>query len=858
MTPTPPTAGEAPAAQSPVNSLVSRLAREMAQAWEQGRRPGAEAVLEPWPELWDQPEAVLELVYEEICLRKRHGESTATTEILQRFPRWRDQVKVLLSCHRLLDLDGSRSARAEGAPPRPPLFPAVGEKLGDFNLLAELGSGSLGRVFLATQPALADRPVVLKLTPLTAREYLSLARLQHTHIVPLHSVQDDPERNLRILCMPWFGGATLSRILALLADIPVRRRTGRRLVEALDEAQAGLPVGANRGPGRQFLAQASYADALCWIASCLADALQYVHERGLVHLDVKPSNVLLADDGQPMLLDFHLAKPPLQAGAPPPGWLGGTPAFMSPEQQAAVVAVRLGRPLTHAVDGRSDLYSLGLLLAEALQAGPGQGASPSGEAPSPGRLPGFSVGLADIVARCVRPDAEGRYPDAAALAVDLRCHLANLPLRGVPNRNWLERWRKWRRRRPYRSALLAMAGTVLLAASAVGLVGLSHLRRQVGEARSALAEGQKELARSNHREARERFRRGQELLSWLPGCGDLKRELAEQERSARRLTLAEDLHRVVERLRFLYDQENPPPGLAGRLEESCRRLWGFREHLLAPPPGQRTPERAERVRVDLLDLAVLWTDLRIRLASKGGRRPVRQEGWQVLQEAEALLGPHAVLYAERQGLEEASGQLERSALTGRKLAELPARTAWEHYALGRFRLRQARLEEAARLFDRAVELQPDAFWHHFYRGQCCYRLGRATEAIASMTACLALTPERAVCYYNRALAYAAAGHNEQALADYTRALEKDRTLEAAWLNRGVLHFRAKRYARARADLEQALLCRGSPAAAHYNLALVSLAEGDRRSARGSAEAALRHDSAHPEARALLRRLDQGR
>src|SRR5205814_4455868 len=109
---------------------------------------------------------------------------------------------------------------------------------------------------------------------------------------------------------------------------------------ALDRAQAAVPLAVQTsGPARDRLAAAAYVEAVCWLGACLADALQHAHERGLLHLDLKPSNVLLAADGQPMLLDFHLARGPLAAGAPAPSGLGGTPGYMAPEHQAALAAV---------------------------------------------------------------------------------------------------------------------------------------------------------------------------------------------------------------------------------------------------------------------------------------------------------------------------------------------------------------------------------------------------------------------------------------------------------------------------------------------------------------------------------------
>ena len=166
-----------------------------------------------------------------------------------------------------------------------------------------------GRTFLATDPTLANRPVVVKVVPDDQEEHLALAQLRHTHIVPLFSEHSFPERNLRGLCMPYLGGTTLLQVFDDLASVPWSQRTGKHVVESIDRNTHPAPaLPRPDGPFRRSLEEASHVEALTWIAACLAEALHYAHERGLVHMDLKPSNVLITLDGQPMLLDFHLAQ----------------------------------------------------------------------------------------------------------------------------------------------------------------------------------------------------------------------------------------------------------------------------------------------------------------------------------------------------------------------------------------------------------------------------------------------------------------------------------------------------------------------------------------------------------------------
>jgi serine/threonine protein kinase/Flp pilus assembly protein TadD len=826
------------------DSLAVLLAEKMARRWKQGERPLAEEFLNVHPELWHNPEAAADLIYEEMCLRQKYQEEIPSDELLRRFPQWRDQLEVLLHCHQLLE------------PARTVQFPAAGASLGDFDLVAELGRGGQGRVFLATQRSLADRPIVLKCTPLTGQEHLSLARLQHTHIVPLYSVQDDGDSHLRVLCMPYFGGTSLARLLRALRDVPLARRRGQDLLNGLDQAEPKAGVNFPRaGPARQWLAQASYAQAICWIGACLADALQYAHERGLVHLDLKPGNVLLAADGQPMLLDFHLARAPVAAGAAVPEWIGGTPTYMSPEQRAALAAVPSGTPLRDPLDGRSDIYSLGLLLYESLS-----GAPAAGERFVPlNRLnPQVSAGLADIVGRCLASSPADRYASAADLVADLRRHLANEPLQGVSNRSVLERLRKWRRRKPHGLAILGMVLVVLIAAVTTGIQAVTNIQQQSAGAQAALADGKKHLQDHRYAEAVSALQRGVALAEGLPGSGKLQEELTGSLHQAEQAQLAAELHAFVERVRLVYGLESVPAEQLRPLEARCGAFWDKRSLIRQRLGSEVDSELARSVRTDLLDLAILGSDLRVRAAPAEDAAAAREEALAVLAEAERQFGVSPLLEYERGRHAEVLKRNDVAETAGRRLVERPPQSAWEYFAMGRALLRAGDLAEAARFLEEAVERRPNDLWACFYQGVCAYRRQRYTEAVTAFTACITQSPDTALFRYNRGLAYSATGDNERALRDYDQALRLDAGLAQAALNRAMLHYQAKRFTEAAADLDRAARNGADPTALEYNRALVLVGQDDKSAACRSLRKVLERQPEHAEARELLRRLEQGK
>ncbi len=800
-------------------SWVSREVEAMITAWEGGAEVTAQDVLNGRAEV--DTESAIRLIYEETCLRREAGQQVGTAEVVARFPRWRTELLALFECDRLI-----RSPRGIA------VYPEVGEILGPFRLLSELGRGNSGRTFLASDPGLADRPVVVKVIPDDQDEHLALASLRHTHIVPLFSEHTFPERGLRGLCMPFLGGTSLARILDDLAAVPLAHRSGQLIVKVIDRHTRYSPSAPRAdGPFRRSLEQASYVEAMTWIASCLADALDYSHARGLVHMDIKPSNVLITMDGQPMLLDFHLARGPIVAGEWGAVRLGGTPGWMSPEQEHAMAAIAADRPVPVAVDGRSDIFSLGLLLGEAL--GAVTPARSRGSLPAVGRAVGVSVGLRDILEKCLAPEPSERY-DPATLAEDLRRELSDLPLRGVRNRSARERWVKWRRRHPGMLAwgvvvlVISLAfGTALAAALAVYRQGVSQIQLVLEDARSDRAGGRFD-------DAIRALGRGLESAAALPAPEELKEAMRGELRLAQRGLLAEELHGLADRIRSRHGISLPTQTEAQSLSRLCREVWERRgELVIAGPALSKETERT--IRTDLLEIAAIMADLRVRSAPANGVADARDDALRLLDEAEALCGRSFALDARR---DDFAGSPRRS---GSLATGLVPRSAWEHYELGRYALRIGRTEDAAEAFRCALDLRPQDFWSNFYHGLCSFRLRRFDDAVADFQACLAIDPDSAVAHYNRALAYDALDRTEDAYRGYTRAIEFAPDLAAARLNRGILSYKLGRNAEAIADFDAGLRAgpdREMSGRFHLNLALAQLGLRDRSSARANAKSAV--------------------
>ena len=189
-----------------------RVALDAKNRWGKGERPDVAAVLAEHSELKRFKSIALDLAYTEYQLRLKEGESLEPDEFASRFPSLHKSLCLLIEVQRLLHQDPRLRDIQEDL-----FWPEPGECFLGFTLIAELGRGTFGRVFLASEPALGGRLVALKVAPQGGQEAETLGKLRHPNIMPVYSVQEDRASGLTAVCMPYLGRATFR-------DVRRRRR----------------------------------------------------------------------------------------------------------------------------------------------------------------------------------------------------------------------------------------------------------------------------------------------------------------------------------------------------------------------------------------------------------------------------------------------------------------------------------------------------------------------------------------------------------------------------------------------------------------------------------------------------------
>ena len=372
---------------------------------------------------------------------------------------------------------------------------AAGQTLGDFEIIREIGRGGMGIVFEAREKSL-DRRVALKVLPpgigwnktvleRFLREARAAARLQQPHIIPVYHIAQ--EKGVHYFAMQLIDGFPLSR-LARSALAP--------------RSDGALQIPADAAEGEAWPAQLSppsepaYYRFVARAIRQAAEGIEYAHQHGILHRDVKPSNLMVDRKGDIWIADFGLARHSSDASVTMSGQLVGTLNYMSPEQ--ALGGKDVGR--------HSDVYSLGATLYELLtlrtpfvaKSTPEllndiQDLDPTRPTKVNPRVP---VDLEVIALTAMEKQPQHRYISAKEMAADLQRWLEDRPIQARPITVWRHGY-KWMRRK----RVIVAAGAAILAV----VLGASWVTRSAtkerGEVVQRLAEVEQQRAEAEQRRA---------------------------------------------------------------------------------------------------------------------------------------------------------------------------------------------------------------------------------------------------------------------------------------------------------------------------------------------------------------------
>lgn len=468
------------------------------------------------------------------------GSPISPEELLARHPNDADRLRGYLSGLRLFHAAAvSPSLMHQSALAGRELRPE--QVVGDYQLLREIGRGGMGVVYEALQISL-NRHVALKILPLAVthdakqierfkNEAQAAAHVEHPNIVPVYAIGE--QDGVHYYAMQMIAGHSLAEMIADFQAASPPSTVGTTAPEPLQITRGEREIASSATAPMQNLNRVESISmgtsgmvdrvrAIARLGIQAAEALHAAHEYGIVHRDVKPSNLLVDDHGKLWVTDFGLARCRERSGLTQTGDVLGTMRYMSPEQA-------LGR--SGLIDHRTDIYSLGVTLYElATEHHPAGNLSDAEMLIDGARFNHkpmrhwnrqIPIDFQTIVMKSIAEFPGERYSSAQELADDLNRFVEGRPILASPP-SLLARGGKWVRR--HRRVVFAAAAALLLA-----FVGQSYnallLSQKNVETRRALADAQR-----NWQEAHDVLDRITQLgdqLAAIPGADGVRHRLLE-------------------------------------------------------------------------------------------------------------------------------------------------------------------------------------------------------------------------------------------------------------------------------------------------------------------------------------------
>jgi serine/threonine protein kinase/Tfp pilus assembly protein PilF len=620
-----------------------------------------------------------------------------------------------------------------------------------YEILAELGRGGMGVVYLARQCSLKRR-VALKMilsgphaSP-TARarfrtEAEAAAQLQHPNIVQVYEIGEHDGRPF--LSLEYVEGGSLAR---KIAGTPQPQREAALLVEVL------------------------------------ARAVHYSHQRGILHRDLKPANILLqarftTEDAEehrgrgdsafplrssvsavvkdfiPKITDFGLAKFVDQGGPTRSETLLGTPNYMPPEQ-AAGHAKKIGVP--------ADVYSLGAILYELLTGRPPFCGTSTfdileqvgkQDPVAPRRLCSqVARDLETICLRCLEKEPENRYPNALALALDLRRCLDGEPIQARPASLGQRLWKSARRRPGLLAKLMSAVAVVCVLLTCGWYFSVAD-----------------QLAGHQAQERYVKFlqRRNDALFYGL---------------------LAPEQHGL-----FAGSEATAHVKRGESAAREALALAGVKPNTEAATIGLSiSAQRRSELAGDCYTLLLMLASFRAQRSFPEQANEERSyEALQLLDTARKLGIASRAYFLLRADILDQAGQRDKARKDRERARSTPLSSALDHFLIGEELYRRGDWDGAKSAFDHALALEPGHFWSRFFLSVCHLKLQQWEAAKAGLNACLAQQPDFIWIYLYRSFANEKLQAFQEAETDFEKALQLNPNEDARYfllLARGILHF----------------------------------------------------------------------
>ncbi len=315
------------------------------------------------PQDWER---ISELVGEAIALAPEERHKFLDEVELQN-PLWKNEIASLLkhvSPHSDFLEKPAMSLLSSGEIAGTVASLTEGDRIDDFEIHERLGEGAFASVYRARQISLG-RDVALKVSRNMGHEARTMASLEHANIVQVFSESIDENRNVRYLCMQFIPGLTLEYILK---ELEKRKEalSGNAILAMIEASLPSKQLLFDRTilKERELLQGLNSFETVLWLGNQLSRALSFAHSRGVLHLDVKPSNILISGYGRALLSDFNVSVNRQIDTQTAPVVLGGTLNYMSTEHKRAFLN---SAESIQSLDHRADIYSLGVVLREVMK-----------------------------------------------------------------------------------------------------------------------------------------------------------------------------------------------------------------------------------------------------------------------------------------------------------------------------------------------------------------------------------------------------------------------------------------------------------------------------------------------------------